>query len=96
MIETLRTLFGGSAHYRDRKAKAHHKPTWNWEVAARKAEDCLREVLPFLVCKKDQAELALLARSYVRRGAQSTTLEAAAGRQCQQEIKTNISLLKRA
>src|SRR5260221_2107931 len=76
MIERLKELFGGNAAYRRRNDRnPNHKNIWDWEVAAKKAEACLKEVLPYLVCKRDQAELALLARSYVRRGSNSKTLE---------------------
>lgn len=37
-----------------------------WTVVAKKAEAAIREMLPYFVCKKDQAELALAFRASLR------------------------------
>lgn len=57
MVDKLYDMFGGSRniyHKLDRR-----KVVQRWEVAAVKAEKTLELLLPFLVTKKPQAELAL-------------------------------------
>ncbi len=41
-----------------------HRTRWEWRVNATKAERVLRLMLPYLVTKKEQAEIALLSRQY--------------------------------
>ena len=38
---------------------------WAWLVASRQAESCLRQILPYLLTKRRQAQLALEARTYL-------------------------------
>lgn len=45
-------------YLRDRKAKENHSPMWVLDLEQATAVALLREVLPYLVCKKSQAELA--------------------------------------
>jgi hypothetical protein len=60
MLTILRDLFGGSiSRY---QPAGPRKPIWKWNVASRKAEHCLRQVLPWLVTKREQAELGLRSR----------------------------------
>lgn len=46
--------FGGTVLWKDRE-----NPTYMWTITHRKAEQFLKEILPFLRYKKHQAELAL-------------------------------------
>ena len=67
MLEELKRIFGiGSIAARGR-GKPHWKDQWYWLVCSKKAEEVLREVEPYLVSKRDQAEIALLSRRYMGR-----------------------------
>lgn len=55
-IELLRDLFGGVQKYRViQGGKVHHQ----WQVQQRKAYRTLKDVLPYLLVKKAQAEMAI-------------------------------------
>jgi hypothetical protein len=68
-LQKLEELFGSSVHRR--APMVRRKPIWDWRLDALKGERCLRLLLPWLVVKHEQAELALLSRKYIsrRRGA---------------------------
>ena len=55
----------GSVHATKNNSKpAHCKPMWAWHASCAKAEVVLRSLLPWLVTKREQAEVALFARQY--------------------------------
>jgi hypothetical protein len=58
MLTRLRDLYGGSIT-RAVYAGGNRRPSRTWSVAARKAEALLLSVLPYLVEKRDQADIAL-------------------------------------
>lgn len=62
MLLRLREMYGGSIH-ENRSTRsttdAVRKPHYVWGIVARQAEACLRSVLPYLVAKKEQAEIAI-------------------------------------
>ena len=67
-LERLKDLFGGSIHSLHNEKKAYGKnwkPSWIWSCSHRKAEETIRALLPFLLIKREQADLALLTRNYV-------------------------------
>lgn len=66
MLVELQSLFGGgiSDAAKQKSTTAH----WRWEVSCKKAETMLRRILPYLIAKKNQAEVALSSREFVRRG----------------------------
>lgn len=68
MLERMREMFGGSIQPLHKATQPHWKPSWAWVVTARKAEACLRLMLPWLVTKRDRAELAILSRQHIGRG----------------------------
>lgn len=45
-------------YLRDRRAKENHSPMWVLDLEQATAVDLLKKVIPYLVCKKDQAKLA--------------------------------------
>jgi hypothetical protein len=55
--------FGGSVIVCKYKAKAHHRILFKWTIYANKAMFVLQTCLPFMLLKKDQAELAILWQS---------------------------------
>lgn len=53
-------IFGvGSVSRAHRGRTPRERPTYEWQVASRKAEFVLRTILPHLVIKREQAEIAL-------------------------------------
>jgi hypothetical protein len=60
MLKWLHDRFGGS--FVPRGNTVTQKQIWHWGVASQQAENLLRNILPYLVAKVDQAELALQFR----------------------------------
>ena len=58
LMKWMVSRFGGS-FYTKAKKEERNMQAYGWEVACKKAEKALRLLLPFLVIKKRQAELAL-------------------------------------
>lgn len=68
MIDKLVLLFGGNVHlYRRKKSKDGYKrkPFWMWQVSGKEAARILNIILPYLIVKREQAELGLLAYTYL-------------------------------
>lgn len=60
MINRLHELWGGCVYDKQVPSrKAHWKPIMTWEVWSNRAKNILEETLPYLVAKKDQAEIGL-------------------------------------
>jgi len=66
MLHKLKELFGGCISKHGRKQKPHHLDKWCWRVGSKCAENCLLQILPWLVVTREQAELAILSRQYRR------------------------------
>lgn len=66
MLDKLKAMFGGVISKHGRKAKAHYLDQWCWRVGSKQAANFLQQVLPWLVTKRSQAELAILSRKYLR------------------------------
>ena len=66
MLEELRKLFGGRIYLRKPGSTTRHQ-SWDWQIWTLAAERMIKDILPFLVVKKDQAETALLARTYMKK-----------------------------
>jgi hypothetical protein len=59
-IEAMRDAFGGRVY--PRRSEPGRRPFWHWIASAAVAEAALREMLPYLVVKREQATLALRFR----------------------------------
>jgi len=59
VLELIQQKYGGSILEHKNKMKANWRQAWVWQVPAHKAVAFLESVLPYLVVKKEQAELAL-------------------------------------
>ena len=95
MLDALKEMFGGSLNRRNGPSKRNRRPIWAWEVSAIKAERCLKAIYPWLVCKKEQADIALLARRYAnKRGAQADIELTKYNVAKQRQLKTRLSLVK--
>lgn len=57
-LERLVTLFGGRL-YREEVSRSRPRSIWHWVAQATVAEKALREMLPHLTVKREQAEVAL-------------------------------------
>lgn len=76
-LHRFKQMFGGSVQV---QVKPNHKrwlPSWTWVAQNINAEQCLLRLLPWLVVKREQAELAIRSRQYVdrRHRHQKTTME---------------------
>lgn len=61
MLEWVRERFGGSITL-ERRNNSKHKPVWRWVSNANTLSDAITALLPYLIVKKDQAELILAYR----------------------------------
>lgn len=67
MLLKLKELFGGSAVSRRKTNRGYGTmPMWQWSLGCAQAEAMLRAVLPWLVVKKEQADLAIISRELVQ------------------------------
>lgn len=56
----LQEMWGGRFRPQSwQKRPVHHRQAWEWTVDGEAARDLLRAILPLLVVKKEQAEVAL-------------------------------------
>lgn len=67
MLDRLRVIFNCGNIAIQRRRDSRHKTAWRWEVSAKKAEQVLSLIKPYLVNKRDQAEVGLLSRSLMMR-----------------------------
>lgn len=58
---TFRDRFGGTHVLRQR---SNARPYWQWVTVARVAKDCLKELEPFLIIKKDVARAGIDFQEY--------------------------------
>lgn len=58
-VEMVARLVGAPVSVRDRKAKPTHSAMFQMEVQSHRAVQLLKLLMPYLVCKKRQAELAI-------------------------------------
>lgn len=65
MLVKLKTLFGGSIS-KSYEARKNRKACACWHVHAENASKVLTLILPYLCIKREQAEVAILSRQYIR------------------------------
>ena len=61
-LEVLQTLFGGSIRVKNsgpNKDNYNRKPQWVWTLSTEEASNCLKQILPYLVHKREVALLGL-------------------------------------
>jgi len=58
VLELFKSYWGGDIQ-KSSRSKDHWKQAYNWRLANSDASTFLREILPFLVIKKDQASAAI-------------------------------------
>lgn len=64
-LERLQCTFGGTIMGLHKGKNPKWRRSWVWQVSHSKAEAFLLTILPWLTCKRDQAEIAILSRKYV-------------------------------
>lgn len=64
MLVKLKAMFGGSIVVK--KKRDRYMPQWRWIVYGNNAVAALTAMLPHLITKKSQAEVALLSRQFLR------------------------------
>ena len=64
MLVKLRAIFGGTIV--KKKLRDRYMPQWRWIVYGPNAASVLTAMLPYLITKKEQAEVALLSRKFLR------------------------------
>ena len=67
MLLQLRHTLGGAITKHGVIKVAGHKRVWRWSATGRIAAEMLQKMLPWLVTKRDQAELAISFRQCLRR-----------------------------
>ena len=65
-IEFFVSLFGGTSVKRLMQYRGKPKVQYTWQASSKTAEMVLREMLPYLLVKKEEAELALQFRATFR------------------------------
>lgn len=64
MLIAVKDIVGaGYVYGPHKKHKPQHKPSYTYALAGKKAKELLRLILPFLIDKKERAELVLKHRS---------------------------------
>lgn len=63
LLEKLQALWGGPLYRADRQFSK--RKTWSWVVCNKAAERVLRDILPYLVGKRRQAEILLALRDQI-------------------------------
>ena len=72
MLNKLQELFGGPIIKQPKYISGtgclnpRNKMAWNWCIHATKAEAVLRLILPYMVTKRERAEIGLLVRKFAR------------------------------
>ena len=61
ILNTAVSLFGGAVSQKQLKPGGRDRPAWEWRISGTAARAFLRLVLPYLVEKREQARLLLLA-----------------------------------
>ena len=65
MLEHLKQIIGLGTIHSQMRRNPKYKPCWNWLVCSKKAEEALKLIQPYLIGKREQAELGLLSRKYM-------------------------------
>ncbi len=60
MLEELQEAFGGTISQMGSKKEAHHRTCFQWRLSGENARAAIRQLIPYLVEKKPQAQLLLL------------------------------------
>lgn len=92
----LQNLFGGSIRPKNsgpNKEGYNRKPQWIWTLSTAQAEECLKQLIPYMIHKKDVALLALEFQQTMSKSKQQISPEILADREMlQQQIRYYNSL----
>lgn len=60
VIDAVQESFGGSSHVMHKpKPERGHRGSWQWKCCSNVAYDLLIQMLPYLIVKKEEAEIAI-------------------------------------
>jgi hypothetical protein len=59
LLERIATVAGTGNIINHPRAEAHHKPSWYWACYGDNAKHLLRQLLPWLIVKRERAQEAL-------------------------------------
>lgn len=91
-LERLKNMFGGSIQRTNHNGR-NQKPCWTWYCQSALAAKTLEQLLPYLFVKREQAELCIFSRRYLRYNGRPRSRYRT---KKQQELSDKIKLLKRA
>lgn len=66
-LERLKAMFAGSINRATHANRPQNKPCWTWYCSSANAERALCELLPYLLSKREQAELGMLSRKHIQK-----------------------------
>jgi cytochrome c-type biogenesis protein CcmH/NrfF len=97
LMQWMHQRFGGTLKL-ERRANPKHQPVWRWWAASADLDVLLTRLIPYLICKKRQAELFVAyraTRNATVRTSHSTTKTTAAVKRERARIHTELAALKR-
>lgn len=65
-LDMFRELFGGTIKKRLIRYREEQKALFTWQASSKQAENALRQMMPYLIAKKDEVEVALKFRATFR------------------------------
>ena len=65
-LDWFKACFGGTVKFRWIPYRGSKRPLWTWQASSKCAEQFLRQVLPYLKVKREEADLALQFRATFR------------------------------
>jgi hypothetical protein len=97
LMQWIQQRFGGSLKL-ERRSNPKHQPVWRWWAASADLDVILTRLIPYLICKKRQAELFVAyrtTRNAMVRTSYSTAKTTAATKQERARIHAELAALKR-
>ncbi len=83
----LQLLFGGTIHLKSKNGPLGKRPIYYWVIQGEAAVESISILLPFLIVKREQAELAIRADALVREQRELLGFTNRDWRGCEQEVK---------
>ena len=62
LLNWVKSIFGGWVGKKGKPKKSNHKQSYEWRLQAKKAEEIIKMIYPYLIIKKEQATIALKFR----------------------------------
>lgn len=75
LVIWFKNLFGGTVITTGKPQKANHRLAYRWMVSCKTASEFIKGCLPYLILKRDQAEIALAFQSTLKGQGNTVTIE---------------------